>query len=332
MIPDIKRLIIDLFDVRKMFRRNKYSIFLDTTNGCNLKCTFCARDNSKILQMTTEELDVILTKIHKRINAIQLSCAWEYSIAKNAADIIRTVGKYDIPYTAIYTNGNILTDDIAESLIDARLNDFVVSIGETKMETYEKLRKGGKFEKVISNIGKVDNLKKERNSKFPRICTNLTVVNSNIGELVEFIDFAHSIGVEGITGRHLILMEGLDMSSEIVKDKAYANNIIDTAEKKALGYGMSFSVPRYEQKLKPKCCRAPWQQLYISSNGDVSVCPRIHFYVKVGNLLIDSFDSIRNGGEIRALKKQFKANEFSNPVCGICMENHETVHPIDQGF
>lgn len=314
------------------FKPQKYSIFLDITNGCNLKCAFCTRNNDKIVRMKTEELELILDKTHKHISAMQLSCAWEYSIAKNAPEIIRTIGKFKIPSTTIYTNGNILTDDITAALIDARLNDFVVSIGETKKETYERLRRGGKFERVLANIKKLDSLKKERKSRRPRICSNLTLVNSNIDELVDFVELAHGLGIERIIGRHLILNKSLNMDNEKIRDKARVNSILDSAEKKAAGYGMSFSIPRYKDEVKPKQCRAPWSQLYVSSNGDVSVCPRIHMYAKIGNLLTDSFKSIIGSSAMADLRKQFDERSFSNPVCGVCMDNLEAELAIDQGF
>lgn len=332
MAKNIKNIIEEAYVFINDLKRKKYSVLLDTTNGCNLRCTFCTRDNDKIVCMKTEEFDGLLTKIHKDVNALQLSCAWEYSVAKNAAEIIRTLGKYSLPQTTIYTNGNILTNEIAKALIDARIGDFVVSIGEVKKETYEKLRKGGNFERVLSNIGKLLSYKKEFKSKFPRVCTNLTVVNSNIGELVEFVDLAHNVGVERIIGRHLILNQGLDVDNEVIKDKVLANGIIAEAEKRALAYGMSFSIPKYENEFKPKTCRAPWHQLYISSNGDVSVCPRIHVHEKIGNLVTDSFCNVVSSKKLKSLKKQFDKLDFNNPVCGICMENLETEQSIDQGF
>ncbi len=311
--------------------KKAYSLLIDTTNGCNLKCVFCTRNNDKVIKMKTDDFDCILRKIHQHINSLQLSCAWEYSIAKNAADIIRSIGKYNIASTTIYTNGNILTDGIAEALIDICLNDFVVSMGEARKKTYETIHRGGEFEKVISNIKILDGLKKKRNSKYPRICTNLTLVNSNIGELIDFIDLAYDIGVTKIIGRHLILNEGLDMKNEIVQNTKHANEIIDIAEAKAVEYGMTFSIPRYES-LTSKSCRAPWRQLYISSNGDVSVCPRIHMYEKIGNLLEDSFFEVIKSKRMKQLKDQFNHLDFNNPVCKICMYNREIDQAINQGF
>jgi len=282
--------------------------------------------------MTTPELEFILDNVSRHVSSLQLSCAWEYSIAKNAAEVIRSIGSYRIPLTSIYTNGNILTDEIAEALIEARLSSFVFSIGEAKRETYENLRRGGSFERVIANVKKLAALKKERNSTLPLICANLTVVNSNIAELPDFVELAHSLGIGRIVGRHLILNKGLDMSSETISDKARANEIIDAAEARARALGVEFSVPRYSDGAEPRSCRAPWGQLYIGSNGDVSVCPRIHLYAKLGNLLEESFQSVIEGKEMKSLKQQFSERRFENPVCQVCMDGLETVLPIEQGF
>jgi MoaA/NifB/PqqE/SkfB family radical SAM enzyme len=315
----------------RIFNSKKYSVLIDTTNGCNLRCSFCSRNNESIVRMRTDDFDLILRKLRKRVCALQLSCAWEFSIAANAPEIVRTIGKYKIPSTAIYTNGNILTDAIAEAAIQARLNDFVFSIGEAKKETYERLRSGGHFDRVIANVRKMAVLKEKHRSQLPRLSANLTLVDSNIGELPDFVDLAFAAGIRRIIGRHLILNEGLDMEHEMIRDTRRANEIIDAAERKAVGHGMVFSIPRYGP-LAPKPCRAPWQQLYVASNGDVSVCPRIHLYENIGNLLTDSLADIEAGERLGRLRERFAGREFANPVCAICLEGRETERPIRQGF
>jgi len=318
--------------ISSSLQRSKYSILLDSTNGCNLRCSFCSRNTGKLVLMTPRQLECVLDKIYFQIVALQLSCAWEYSIASNAVDIIRTVGNYKIPFTSIYTNGNILTDDLVFAMIEAGINEVTFSIGEANKQTYERLRRGGKFENVISNIKKLVELRDRCGATLPKVCTNLTLINSNIKELIDFVDLAHRIGVQRIVGRHLILNEGLDISEEVIQDTETANAIIENAEKMAASFGIDFSVPRYPNYSEPKHCRAPWQQLYISSNGDVSVCPRIHIYERIGNLLTQSLDEIVNGNEMRTLRKQFKKRAFTNPVCAICMDNLETKQSINQGF
>jgi MoaA/NifB/PqqE/SkfB family radical SAM enzyme/SAM-dependent methyltransferase len=306
--------------------------FIDTTDGCNLHCTFCSRNNSKIKMMTVDEFELILDRICPFINSLQLSCAWEYSISPNALDIVRTLGLYCIETTTIYTNGQILPEKLAESIIEAGITNLVFSIGEAKQETYERIRKGGIFDRVIRNIEMVHRMKERAGTMKPRLCANLTVINSNIGELPDFVTLAHELGISEIRGRHLILNEGMEMDTEVIRDEAYANGIIDTAYELTVRYGMTFHIPRYPSNGGEKNCRAPWSQLYIASNGDVAVCPRIHKYSTIGNLIYQEMHTLLSSTALADLQRQMQSRSFSNPVCGICTQNKETEIYINQGF
>ncbi len=311
----------------------QYHILIDTTNACNLRCTFCPRNNKQMVRMTASDFDAILAKSRKHVASLQLSCAWEYSIAKNAAEIVRILGKYCIPHTEILTNGNVLSDDLADAVVDAEIDVYLFSIGETKKETYEKIRKGGNFEKVMENIGKLHRLKQKHGKDKPRLGANLTLMRANLTELPGFVDLAHNSGIEEIRGRHLILNEGLDMNDEIIRDKNTANGIIESARAKAAEHGIEFSIPLYtDGPGQSKACRAPWNQLYISSNGDVSVCPRIHRYDCIGNLIESGFKKVITGRKMKSLRNQFETGAFANSVCEICLLNRESEVPINQGF
>ena len=93
-----------------------------------------------------------------------------------------------------------------------------------------------------------------------------------------------------------------------------------------------FSVPLFSETHCRKACKAAWNQLYISSNGDVSVCPRINRYVVIGNLLQNKIETILCDKTLKDLREQFKTKRYTNNVCGICMNNNEYNVPIDLGF
>lgn len=308
------------------------SVLIDTTDGCNLRCSFCSRNNKKITIMSSDDFDNIFSKIAPFTNSVQLCCAWEYSIASNAHEIVNILGKYNIASTSIYTNGQMLPDKLARSIIDAKINNLVFSVGESRKETYERLRKGGNYERLKTNILKITNLKASLGVDHPKLFANLTIINSNLPELPEFINIAHHLGISEIRGRHLILNEGLDMDSEVISDRKQANDILDIAQKKADFLGIIFNVPKYSDSAHPKDCKAPWKQLYISSNGDVSVCPRIHKYSKTGNLINQSISDVLDSQETRNIQKQMREVKFSNPVCSICLQNKESSQYIRQGF
>lgn len=310
----------------------KISAFIDTTDGCNLRCSFCTRKNSKIEMMSSDRFDFLLSRIAPFVDNVQLCCAWEYSIAPNAHEIVASLGKYRFKTTSIYTNGQRLTDELANSIVRAQISNLVFSVGESKKETYEKLRIGGKFENVLNNIKKMKELITARGSVLPKLCSNLTVINSNIDEMLDFVDLAHHIGIAEIRGRHLILNQGLEVDDERILDLQRANRILDAAERKSGLYGMDFNIPRYSNSASPKNCKFPWSQIYIASNGDVSVCPRIHQYQKIGNIFNSDLRDILSSPELIDLQNQMKTGKFCNPVCGICQQNLETTQYIDQGF
>ena len=314
-----------------LFGRN-LNILIDTTNGCNLHCIFCTRENNEVIRMTTEAFDGILAKIHTRVRALQLCCAWEYTIAKNAPEIVAVLGKYPIPRTTIYSHGNILSDPLAEAVVASPLTHYVFSIGEADKETYERVRVGGRFEKILTNIERLATLKKKKNSLLPSIGINLTVIESTIRQLPEFIPLVHKLGVQEIRGRHMILNEPLDNDDEIIRDYDEANRILDTAEKQSSALGLRFNIPRFVKTPEKKACIAPWDQLYISSNGDVAVCPRTHVYEKIGNLVQQELPEILSGQALKQLRWQFFRKQYANPVCETCLTNREHEIPINQGF
>jgi radical SAM protein with 4Fe4S-binding SPASM domain len=307
-------------------------VLIDTTDGCNLHCAFCSRDNKKITIMSSDIFRKIFEKIGSLTTSVQLCCAWEYSIAPNAQEIVEILGSYHIARTSIYTNGQVLPDKLANSIINAKINSIVFSVGESRKATYERLRRGGNFERLLKNIKKITNLKNKLGKEHPRVCANLTIINSNLPELPEFVDMAHHLGFSEIRGRHLILNEGLDMDGEVISDRENANQILEIAKEKANRAGIIFNVPRYNESERFKDCKAPWRQLYISSNANVSVCPRIHKYVTIGNLNEQSLSEVLNSHNAIHIRKEMSEEQFSNPVCGICLKNKESSQYINQGF
>ena len=318
----------------KHIEKQKYAIGIDITNGCNFHCTFCPRNNEKISFMSTEDFNSILIKISKNINSLLLCCAWEFAIAKNAAEIVGCLKNFKIPHITIYSNGSNMTNTLANAVIDAKVNHYTISIGEAKKETYERIRRGGNFQKTLANIKKLNEVKKERNSNYPIIGANLTLMNSNIDELIDFVYLANDIGVNHILGRPLILNAGLDVNHEIITDHDKANKIIELARIKALELNIDFSIPSYnkDEVVDNKNCKAPWNRLYIACDGGVSICPRVHKYVCIGNLLEQPLKDIIKGEKICEIKKQFLFGTFDNPVCPICQQNLEEKKYIDQGF
>ena len=101
------------------------------------------------------------------------------------ADMIKYAKQHNIK-TMISTNVTLLNQDLAADLIEAGLDIIIFAIDGSKKETYEKIRKGAQYEKVINNVLGVINKKKELKRKNPFIIVQLIEMEQNMHEIQQF--------------------------------------------------------------------------------------------------------------------------------------------------
>ena len=153
---------------------------IELNNMCNLKCKFCActyghvRDSSKPEAMLTEaEIDK-LSELFKWAEVIETSKAGEPFMVPDlfvyALERIRSSNPFVIIHTV--TNGTILTDSLLSSLISNKLDHMYVSISGDTQERYAQIMGGDKFDKVLSNLEKIQIAKQQASSKEPYLHFN----------------------------------------------------------------------------------------------------------------------------------------------------------------
>ena len=92
----------------KKFRK----IYIEITNVCNLKCSFCSEVTKKRRFMTKEEFELILKKINKYTDYIYLHVKGEPLLHKEIIEFIKMASKYNIKVN-LTTNGTLFPN-IAE--------------------------------------------------------------------------------------------------------------------------------------------------------------------------------------------------------------------------
>jgi radical SAM protein with 4Fe4S-binding SPASM domain len=88
--------------------------------------------------------------------------------------------------TLINTNGVALTPELSQKLIDAGLDYIIFSVDAFTKETYEKIRIGADFTKVMANINEFIKL---RTGKKPIIRMQMVKMDINKHEIEDFIKF-----------------------------------------------------------------------------------------------------------------------------------------------
>lgn len=159
-----------------------WTILIDPTSACNLKCTGCwAAEYSKQNNLSYDDLESLI----KQANAINdyffLFSGGEPLVRK--ADIIKLCEAHQDSFFAAFTNGTLIDEKFCEDI--KRVGNFIPIISIEGFEEATDSRRGsGTFNKVV----KAMDLLKANNLAFGFSCC---YTSHNVNDVVsdEFIDF-----------------------------------------------------------------------------------------------------------------------------------------------
>jgi len=207
----------------------------------------------------------------------------------------------------LHTNANLLTPEMSEKLIDCGLTKINFSIDAFSKDTYEVLRVGGNYEKVLSNIDDFLELKLKKNAKFLRVRLSFVVQKENEHEQKGFLDYWKA--KEGVNV--VALQKCIDFSPFEKPDEDWELSEEELEKKYE-------SSPSFH-------CSQPWENNVIDVDGNYMPCGqpvREHTQSFVlGNLNCgDTIKSCWNGSKMEALKQLHQKGEwYKNPICRICV-------------
>ncbi|HTV90532.1 MAG TPA: radical SAM protein [Stellaceae bacterium] len=298
------------------------AIRIDTINLCNLRCKMCYYSldyKRKKAQMELPLFRKIADEVFPRTRFLYLSCATEPLMNKQFADFVRVTGEYKIPFTSFCTNGQLLTEKVVDACIDSKFSEIIFSIDGATAETYEEIRRGGKWDRLVKNLDMLTAMKRNAGSRHPAVRMNFTCMQTNIHELPAMVDFAADRGAESLHVRHLVAFG--DTSGTYEEELSYRerfNGMAEQARRIAAARGIGLFLPDPIPTATPSgktCvtdasriarqseanpyCMLPWFQAIIDWRGDYRVCA-VH---TLGNLAEQSFDEIYNGPKMREIRR-----------------------------
>jgi len=177
---------------KKIVRDFPIHLDIETTSRCNLKCTFCDRQLF-ISQKNMGDINIFLYKkiidegSERNLCGVKLSYRGEPLLHEKIVEMVEYAKKKNILDVFFNTNAMLLDEITASRLIDAGLNRISISIEGTDPETYEKMRRGAKFNRVLSNINKLMKLREQANVKHPKLrIQTVRLPGIDIDEYVNF--------------------------------------------------------------------------------------------------------------------------------------------------
>lgn len=133
-------------------RKKLKKIYLEITNVCNLKCSFCSPTNRPPLFLSREEFCVILEKIEGQSDVLYLHVMGEPLLHPQLGEFITLAsGKGFAVY--LTTNGTLLQDKEQELIESSGLERMHISLQSLEQFPLEEQRP--RLEKLIASAQKL---------------------------------------------------------------------------------------------------------------------------------------------------------------------------------
>lgn len=160
-----------------------FSLMIEPTNICNLKCPTCPTGSGKMNRpgrfMTFLEFKRIIDQVVSHVDQINL---WNYGEPFLNKDILKII-KYATSKrinVITSTNGEFLNSKkFCLEIVKSGLQHLIICLDGMDQETINKIRKGANFDNIINGFKLISEAKKELNSKHPKVELQFIVTKHN---------------------------------------------------------------------------------------------------------------------------------------------------------
>lgn len=164
---------------------------IEITNRCNLNCKFC--DRAAMKRSTTDMSLDLFTKIcfesvEMGIQKLGLNRFGEPTMHPQLPEMVSIAKKLGAINIEFATNATLLTEDLAEKLIDAGLDRIEFSIDSMNPRLYNKLRVGADFPQTHKNILGFLKIAKAKNSSIKTAVTFICM-KENSSEIKDYFKY-----------------------------------------------------------------------------------------------------------------------------------------------
>jgi radical SAM protein with 4Fe4S-binding SPASM domain len=146
----------------------------DVTNQCNLRCTFCHFSHQHISSRKRDDISIedfthLAEQVFPLSASVNLAYTAEPLLHRRFGELLTIAERYRVPSVGITSNALLLDEARIEQAIVGRLNHAVISIDGATKASYERLRRNGRFDRLVDNVRCVNEQKRRLNTRAPQL-------------------------------------------------------------------------------------------------------------------------------------------------------------------
>ncbi len=192
------------------------NVYVEPTNACNLACSTCLRhawDEPEGF-MAWETFEAVIEGLDAGATVAFMGLG-EPLLHPRLLDMVR-LAKAHALRVEVTTNALLLENELALGLLEAALDQLVVSIDGASAEAFGRVRSGASLERVVEHVRYLNDRRGPYYGPRPRVGIEFVAMRSNIAELPMLGRLASRIGASFI-----IVSNVLPYSEELVEETLY---------------------------------------------------------------------------------------------------------------
>ena len=313
-----------MFSWLRSFFPSPFFVSVEPAAVCQLRCPACPVGMGKAVNQSVSEAvyphrglmprdiwERVLSQIKDSAKIIQFYFQGEPLLHKDLPVMIREAHEAGL-YTIVSTNGQAMTQDLANALVAAGLNRIIVSMDGLTQETYSAYRVGGSLDQCKAAIRWLQDAKQKQSSLPPSmggsrgaiIELQVLRLKTNEHEWEAFKRLYRSLGADRLTFKTAQLYDYAAGHPLMPSNPRYSR------------YRLG-SDGLYHRKNRWPWCTRVWMGCVIATNGDVLPCcyDKAHEYV-YGNIMEAPLAEILRSDKARAFMRA--AQKEQPAICKEC--------------
>lgn len=286
------------------------TIQIEITNVCNLNCRMCPRRflNVEEKHMNFEVFKKVInnSKGAKEIILTGWGEPLSYPYISQAVKYCRESGFK----TRLTTNGVLLTNELAEKLIAAGLDEITFSLESLAFDSDD-------FGHIVKNQAEnIENLARKKNR--PEIIIQTTIRKGKEQDIFELINFAKKINAKSVNLVRIYNKLNPELGRpDFKEEKKIVRKAVNFGDKSgvvvscfqhSLGRGFFrfiFKIIKSSLHRKEKFCSKLFTDVYINIKGELTPCCVLRNY-KIGSLLEEPISDLWENIKFQSFRKNWK--------------------------
>lgn len=255
---------------------------IEPVSRCNFHCTMCEVSEWKKFKRADDlDLDKFRQIIDSQygLYSIKIQGLGEPLLARDSFFEMIRYARSKYIWVRTTTNASLLhLHDNYKKLVDSGVNEVQVSFDGATKETFEKIRRGSKFEQVVANCRTLNEYCQEKKVRPTRMW--VLVQTANVHEFFQFVDLAHDMKFKRMSFSLALHGFGVERWIEANETRNASDQVTTEMCEKAMARGRELGVDvsfwnateKYSTKSVDKLCQWPFGRAYISSDMRVVPC------------------------------------------------------------